>query len=151
MQGNLQRNPFWDFSVFRVLYLYMIREKIKKTLVFSVFLIGFLNFLAMKFYLFWTIFWFDMLMHFLGGFFIGLLAIYLFVKNPKYKNMLFVSFLSIFIVGILWEVFELYFGMTDINSTDYFSDTGMDFIMDFLGAFVSVIYCDIKLNFKLKK
>lgn len=124
----------------------MIRQKISKSLAVSAFLIGFLNFLAMKFYLFWTTVWFDMVMHFLGGFFIGLLFIYIFAKNTEYKNALKISLISIFFVGILWEVFELYFEMTDVNSPDFFSDTGMDFVMDFLGAFVSVLYFKIKLR-----
>lgn len=119
-----------------------------KPLLFIVVLIGVLNFIAIKFYLFWTTTWFDMIMHFLGGFFIAMLAIFLFGSLSRLKSTylrnLFLGLIAVLVIGTLWEVFELLAKATDMADFGYFSDTGMDYVMDLFGGLVAVWFIEHK-------
>lgn len=63
------------------------------------------NVLAMKFFWYYRYFWFDMPMHFWGGYFVGLIVLYLFScfkKLPPFG----VFIISCFLIGFGWEIFE---------------------------------------------
>lgn len=115
-------------------------------------IIGALHYLALKFYLYWVFPWFDILMHFLGGLWVGLIVMwFLFFSGFINKNInetsrvrvFYVSILSVLIVGLLWEVFEFYTGVM-ILETNYGMDTIIDLIMDILGASVAATYVLVK-------
>jgi hypothetical protein len=119
------------------------RKNLAKHTLFFGLLFGFLNFLAVKFYLFWTISWSDNVMHFLGGFFVYILGLFLLslFKNGDFKiPNLFWSLVFVFVVGTLWEIFELISSTTNINELNYPSDTILDYIMDLLGGFVGYYF-----------
>ncbi len=102
-----------------------------------------------KLYLTWTIWWSDMLMHFLAGGVVGMTVILLALYFPKYtRGRLKILFWVIFgalVVGILWEVFELHFDLTSLSDgMDYVTDTASDLCMDVLG---SVIFYLLSLKF----
>ncbi|MEK7569536.1 MAG: hypothetical protein AAB500_01430 [Patescibacteria group bacterium] len=96
-----------------------------------IFLILIINFAAMKFHWYYTIAWFDMPMHFLGGLWIGF-ALFYFARG----ELSFVKFIGwVLGIGVLWEVFELfnnhYFGTQDPFDL---LDTLSDFLFDLLGG-----------------
>ena len=77
-----------------------------------------LNWLADKLYLYWTIWWMDMLVHFLGGLSIVFFVFWVYSKyknlnNYSNKKVLFIiAIFFAFVVGVFWEIFELYFGIS---------------------------------------
>ena len=102
---------------------------------------------ALLFFLYWTIGWFDILMHFLGGATMGFLAVYIFFTSgyikpiARLKNNQIVLFLLIvfftLIIGLVWELWEVFVQFTDLIKDG--PDTILDLIMDFIGA-VSVYF-----------
>ena len=98
-----------------------------------VILVWVLNFIALTFYFYWTVGWYDYLMHFLGGLSIGVLAIWaLKIENRSLKAFL-VAFVSVMVVGVGWEIFEYLNGLT-FSTESYKLDIAHDLIMDALGA-----------------
>lgn len=99
---------------------------------------------ALQFYLYWRLWWFDILTHFLGGFWVSMSFLWLFfqfgfaniMKNGKNNNLK-VALLSSFAVGIAWEVFEYYFGITFIGAPGYAFDTVKDISFDIIGGFAA--------------
>lgn len=99
---------------------------------------------ALQFYLYWRLWWFDILTHFLGGLWVAMFFLWLFfqfgftniIKNDK-ENNLKVALLSSLALGLAWEVFEYYFGITFINTPGYVFDTVMDISLDTIGGFVA--------------
>lgn len=106
---------------------------VSAALIIFIFLI---NLLAMKFFWYYTFPWFDMPMHFLGGLWVALATFYLF--NPKSPWLL--AFLSVLVIGILWEVFE--FSLDAFITLRVWDsvDTLGDLFFDLLGASVGAVY-----------
>ncbi len=112
-----------------------------------VLLIGILQQIAVHYYLYWTLDWFDILMHFLGGFWFGFSALWIlffsdYLKVGDNRNLKFfmgVAFFSAFGVGVAWEIFEY---VSDITfwGEGYVFDTVKDLIMDSIGGVVSAIF-----------
>lgn len=108
--------------------------------------IGALHFSAMQFYLYWRFWWFDILTHFLFGLWTAISFLWLFfqsglvniIKNNKNYNLA-VALLSPLIIGIMWEIFEYYFGIAVTDASNYIVDTTMDISLDLLGGFAA--YC----------
>ena len=66
-----------------------------------------LNLIANKFYWYSSIWYFDMIMHFVGGFWLGLSFLWLFpIKEITFKKIVEII-LGILLIGILWEVYEI--------------------------------------------
>lgn len=104
-----------------------------------------MHYAALELYLYWTTDWFDILMHFLGGFLIGLLAVFLFytsgyVQFPKdHVGSAFAIVLSsVLVVGLGWELWELFLGWTDVLADR--GDTILDVIMDTFGGVCAFLY-----------
>ena len=128
----------------------MLQSKLFKPFIITLFSVGLLELVTIKLHLFITIFWFDMVMHFFGGFLAGMFALWVLTwkkqRNFSYGQMLLWGMGMAFVIGIIWEVFELYFGITYIHLPDYWSDNGMDIIMDISGGLISVWYAWYKLK-----
>ncbi|MBU4479995.1 hypothetical protein KKG48_00940 [Patescibacteria group bacterium] len=107
--------------------------------------IAFLNHIAIDNFLYWKFWWFDILMHFLGGFWVSLTALWFFYFSGFVKdfrknlfNVFLISLVSIFAVGIGWEVFEF---MIEISfSNNYVADTVGDLIMDVIGSLTVTLW-----------
>ncbi|MGM0629114.1 MAG: hypothetical protein ACQESA_01695 [Patescibacteria group bacterium] len=101
--------------------------------------------LAIFFYLYWFYWWLDTLMHFLGGFTFGLLAMWFDRKLLPYREIYFEeSFFRVFIavltVAVFWEVFEFIIGYTDPSLGGLFwAGTFADITAGLLGGSLSVI------------
>lgn len=114
--------------------------------------IGILNFIGNKIFLYWTTWWYDMILHFLAGVVIGMTVI-LFLQTfskafeSDKKNVIVASVLFALFIGLLWEYFELYFEITSFNDgMQYVTDTTSDIILDTLGGYLGTLY-----SFKILK
>ncbi len=108
----------------------------------SVALVFVLNFLGV--YSFWyaTIWWFDMLVHFLGGVFIGFLILYLFpkIRQLSLKHLLMYVVGGVLLVGIGWEIFEVIVWYMTNSSANSFSDSISDVICDTFGGLLALSF-----------
>ncbi len=109
-----------------------------------IYLIFILDMIAGQYSLYWRFWWFDIVMHFLGGFFIALLSYYVFflsgyfIKISKKFSVFVVSLIFVLVIGVLWEVFEYVIKVSTAQS-NYILDTNLDLLMDTLGWLVA--YC----------
>ena len=79
----------------------------------------------------------DVPLHFLGGAWVALATLW-FLK-PKRKVL--VVLLSVFTIGILWEIFELWtswLGNGEFRIRSF--DTGKDLVFDLLGAYAALYW-----------
>lgn len=103
-----------------------------------------MNFLAISFHLYWMFWWYDIILHFLGGIFVGLLVLWLRFfsgylgtsRIPSTTSVLFFVVVATLSIGIGWEVFERVLGDT-WSLEGYWLDTALDVILDFLGSLVA--------------
>lgn len=87
--------------------------------------------------LYWSVWWFDVIMHFLGGVLVAFTAYSLslsshfskfFRSGVVWKIMLFTL-----AVGVVWEIWEVANGWT-ASTEPHSVDTTLDLVMDILGA-----------------
>lgn len=111
-------------------------------LIFTALLIAYLHFLANKYYLYFEFWWFDILMHFLGGVLVSGGALWwlkyevpIFIRK-KISPFLF-ALVSITFVGMTWEIFEYITGM--YYAVNYSLDTTLDLLTDLVGMLVAYL------------
>ncbi len=132
-----------NLASFQGIIIYMQKSTLFRAMFWVLFIVGALNAIAYKLYLFWTVIWFDMVMHFLGGLFVALFffwALSLFKSALSYTEKLILGVVFTVLVGLVWEYFELIIGVTNLASVEYWADTGMDIVMDTLGAVCGSVY-----------
>jgi len=101
-----------------------------------------LHLIAVRFYLYWNISWFDSVVHFFGGFFVSGLFLYLLDrflaenKNVKFKSV----FMFVLTVSMVWEFFEVSYGITSFNDTNYVAHSFLDIIFGLIGSFFAYRY-----------
>ncbi len=117
----------------------MARDKLLKSIVYLMFFMFLANTAALKFHWYYSISWFDMLMHFLGGVWLGFFFLYVFFSKDSFFKRFLVIILCALLVGVLWEVFEFYLNTI---STEFFniSDTLSDLCFDLAGSLFSFLY-----------
>ena len=98
------------------------------------------NYLAMNFYWYWSIWWFDMPMHFLGGFWLGLFLIWLFPLEKMSGKMIFKIILGVLLIGIFWEIFEVIVNNNTLQLPFNTLDTLSDIFFDLAGGTFAVFY-----------
>ena len=121
--------------------------------------VAILNFLASTFYLYWTFWWFDMMVHFLAGGVVAMVVILILdskgstLEIPKVEpwytkiKMIFWSVAGALLVGIIWEIYEVHFGITFLSDgIAYVRDTSSDIIMDICGGFFGSLYAHKMIN-----
>jgi len=105
-------------------------------------LIALFHWLANAYYLYFLWWWADILMHFLGGLFWGLAALWwirfeipISIRHriPKFL----VAFVVVLGVGIAWEVFEKFFNI--FGAGNYVLDTTLDLLMDIVGMLAAYL------------
>ena len=104
--------------------------------------IALLQFLATTFFLYWVWWWFDIVMHFLGGVFIGSSMLWLIryevPVSIRHRIPIFLTtFLGVLAVGVLWEVFEYVTGL--YAAVNYTLDTTLDLAMDIVGMLLAYL------------
>ncbi len=113
-----------------------------------------LHLFALYFSWYWSIWWYDIPMHFLGGFWIGGIALWLYFFRKKINTdntinkstVYIVSLLSVIGIGLLWELFEFSLDTFIIFQTNDIVDTLSDLGMDIIGALVVALYMIEKLK-----
>lgn len=110
-----------------------------------IWIIAGLDALAITLHLFWSIWWFDILLHFLGGFWVVIAINWLYYNSGYIKNViiskrrvLLVSLGGLLVIAVLWELYELL--VITFYIEDYIIDTVIDFIMDGLGGAAALWY-----------
>ena len=117
--------------------------------------IAVLHVVALMFYFYWTLWWFDILQHFLAGFWIALFIFWVvfrlrlsfvsqFINTPV--AFLTLALAVVFAVGVGWEIFEYAIQLYFVEN--YVSDTILDLTMDVTGALACYIYI-MNSRFKL--
>jgi peptidoglycan/LPS O-acetylase OafA/YrhL len=109
-----------------------------------------MHILALKLFLYWTTDWYDIVMHALGGFLIGLIVI-AFIRRAHIskeilnKNLLFLSvILAVLVIALSWELWEIFIGWTDVLKDG--GDTILDVIMGLIGGVVAILYYYFKYS-----
>jgi hypothetical protein len=127
-----------------------------RILFFSIWCIAGVHILAEYYFWYWTMRWFDIPMHLLGGAWLG--ASVLWLRNDTryftglWKHLRFnglpLALLGGLCVGIVWEGYELlvrYIGNAPFSLSVYVYDTATDIIADVLGAVAGyVLYTRVK-------
>ncbi len=118
----------------------MDRRKLFKRLTLLILLIFIANLFANTFYLYSSIWYFDIIMHFSGGFFLGLLALYLFKPEVLNTSSVFKVLLLVFFIGVSWEVYEIVVdALLSKNVFDFF-DSSSDVFFDLAGGASAIFY-----------
>ncbi len=117
-------------------------------------LVGFLHWIGSVEYYYWTVWWYDIMTHFLGGVWVALAVLWV-INMPPFAwvrsrtDLLSVVLLTL-IVGSAWEIYEVFFGFADPNALKYIGDTLIDLCMDTLGS-VAVVLLGVPFITSLKK
>lgn len=107
------------------------------------------HFIGSQFEFYLDLWWFDILMHALGGAISG--GFTLIVSRwfrffaptlERVKGTYLVAVIGALVIGIVWEVFEKYFDLT--YAYNYKFDTTLDLVMDGVGAFLIARYALLK-------
>lgn len=113
------------------------------------YVIAVLNFTANYFHLYFILWWFDILMHFLGGFWLGGMALWLYFWNNRVNvkfsalsqsRKIFFYFAAVMAVSLVWELFEFSLDTFIVSRANDIMDTLTDLFMDFLGAAGIIFY-----------
>lgn len=143
---TLVKPPSALFGVFvffqGTMFFMRAREISGVAIAFLALLIAALHFVASAYYLYWSVWWFDILMHFLGGLFIGASALWLFYFEVPAPLRLRLSafataFAAVAAVGVSWEIFEKVVGA--YQPENYTLDTTLDLAMDVVGMLAAYL------------
>jgi hypothetical protein len=112
-------------------------------------LIALLHHSALAFFLYFKYWWFDIVVHFLGGLLVGTIIYWLLSYTSKFTSYfrnpsLLLVVLIVLVVGGSWEIFELYAGV--LIEENYEFDTSVDLVMDALGAAAAFFFANITKN-----
>ena len=108
-------------------------------------LVGVLDYIGVKLYLFWTLHYYDSLVHFTAGITVGLGSVWLWMQLSKgrltQKHVVWSAFVGALVVGVVWEIFELTNGITLLSDgIHYVTDTSSDLLMDVSGGLIAALY-----------
>lgn len=116
------------------------RAKLLRIITFVIILIFLVNFLANKFYWYYSVWYFDMIMHFIGGLWLSLLTLYYFMPQRMSLRLAGQILLVVFLIGAGWEVFELLTDRVIAQNPFNILDTTSDIFWDLAGGVAVVLY-----------
>ncbi len=90
-----------------------------------------LYFVGLALYLTWVLWWYDILLHFLGGVWVGLAvctAFSFYERQPRFVHII----AGVLVIGVAWELFEVAVGAP--REANYAFDTSLDLVMDTIGS-----------------
>ncbi len=123
------------------------RKKLFNRLSLLIIFIFIVNFLAVKFYWYSSIWWLDILTHFLGGFWLSL-SVSWFFSGKSTQLSIIKTLIIVLIIGLLWEVFEIVVNETISKNNFDLSDTLADLFFDLSGGVVALFYMSKRLILK---
>jgi hypothetical protein len=108
-------------------------------------IVGVMDLVALKLDFFWTLHYYDSVVHFLAGICVGLGTVWFAMSTTKTemtrRRVFTVTLVGAVIVGIVWEIFEVTNGITFLaDGIHYLTDTGSDLLMDVCGGLVAGWY-----------
>lgn len=116
-----------------------------------IFIMGLLHIVGSFFYWYWNSFWFDALMHLLGGASVALFGIWVWyvsglfeVSIPTKRSAMIAALVFALGIGIAWEFFEFVYGIANPVGGNYPVDTFHDVAFDFVGGVAAGIIVRIK-------
>ena len=105
-----------------------------------IFLIFILNYLAMKFYWYSSMWYFDMPMHFLGGIWLALALSWFFKIKEISLSLVIKIIFGVLIIGVLWEIFEIIVNNYTTQNPFNLLDTLSDIFFDLSGGCFAILY-----------
>ena len=106
-------------------------------------LVAVLHSIGLSKHYYWSIWWYDIVMHGLGGAWAALVLLWVSRWSKfTFNSSLLVVLAGALIIGSGWEIYELTFGLTFTTARNYYSDTTLDLIMDLVGG--SAIYFSVR-------
>ncbi len=122
------------------------------------YIIAVLHFLALYFSWYWSIWWYDIPMHIMGGFWVGGMVLWLYFlyrkeeidENINRFRVVMISLVATLIIGILWELFEFSLDTFVIFKTNDLVDTASDIINDIIGSLLISFYVIQKSKYYYK-
>lgn len=125
----------------------MFKQKIFITSFLVLVIVAIFHYIGIKYYLYWTVKWYDIPMHILGGLWVSLLSLSIyahFYGNASiinYRRKVFkVVFLVLLFVTVSWEVFELIGKITFLNDKGYWLDTFKDIFDGYIGGMIGYFF-----------
>lgn len=108
--------------------------------------IAVLNFYAYQFHWYWEFWWFDIIMHTLGGIWVGSAALWLrYFRNAEAEktelrtaSILLFSLASVYCIGIGWELFEFSLDTFITFKIHNLMNTASDLFFDGAGSILAV-------------
>jgi len=128
----------------------MDRKKFLIRLALLIFFIFLVNLVALKFYWYYSIWYFDMIMHFLGGLWLGLAFFWLFSFKELSLKLILKVILGILLIGIFWEIFEILVNKTIAQNPFNILDAVSDIYFDLAGGIFAILYFLKRIMFKQK-
>lgn len=122
----------------------MDRTKFSHRMMYLVVLIFFLNLLALKLHWYSLIWYFDMFMHFLGGFWLGLVSLWLFGWGSFSRGLALKTLVFVLIIGLGWEFFEILAYNQIVKESLDILDTVSDLLFDLMGGMAALIWYNFK-------
>ena len=106
--------------------------------------------MAEKFYWYSAVWYFDMIMHFSGGLWVGLTAIWLLFGQKSYLDLSFILKIlsSVLLIGICWELFEIIFYNYIAQNPFNILDTVSDLFFDLVGGLFAILYFGKRIMLK---
>jgi len=124
------------------------RKKLLIRIISLIFFIFALNLFAMKFYWYYSIWWFDIPMHFLGGFWLGLAILWYFpIKETSFISVVKII-LGVLVASIGWEVFEIMVDKTITQNPFNTLDTFSDLCSGLSGGFTAILFFSRRIMFR---
>jgi hypothetical protein len=136
----------------------MKNKKILITSLSLIFLISFFHFLSISNSWYWTYRWLDIPVHIVGGFWVALTFLWVLlyvnfsddIKKHK-KKMFLLMMSSVLFTSIIWEVSELFLGITYVEASVYFEDTITDIFSGMFGGYIAFLFFIKNKNSKKAK
>ena len=100
-------------------------------------LLAVLHYIAGAFYFYWTIWWYDLVMHTLGGFSGALVILWFISPSSNFKTFL-IALICLMAVGVVWEIFEYLYDVA--TASNYWQDTILDLAADAAGVSLACLY-----------
>ncbi|MEI7480359.1 MAG: hypothetical protein WCJ59_01910 [bacterium] len=109
-------------------------------------LVAILHFFAIRYFIYWRFWWSDTIIHFLSGLSVAAASYWLIVGlSERFQTVLWnkkrslLSILIIVIISVLWEYFEMYYGISSVSHRGYWLDSAKDMCSAVLGGFVALL------------
>ena len=106
------------------------------------YIIATLHIAALYFSWYWEFWWYDIMMHFLGGFWLfgmGFLLLFFSKTKRPHLSIYGCAFALLLIIGMLWELFEFSLDTLVVFQSNDLVDTVSDIGMDIAGGLVAFL------------